>query len=472
MSSNKKAVTAGIWYVISNALTKGLALFTLPIFSRILTTEQFGMVDNFNSWKSILVTIVSLDLYASILRAKIEYEEQLDSYLSSILSLATLSSVFFFILTKVWNEQFQQWMGLDKQLLNIMCFYILFYCAFIFIQTKHRACMEYKNLTILSMINTVGSLGLSLAFVLLLEDKAYGKILGDTLPMILLAGAIYVMIFAKGKTAFSWDYWKFGLSFSLPLIPHHLAGNVLSQFDRVMITNMLGFQYTGLYGMAYKVALTLTIVWSSFNSAWSPWFYDKMKSENYKEIYEYSKPYVLTFWLINIIVLAIAPEILKLLAPPEYYSGVYVIPFVLMGIFFQFIYSLYVNIQFYHKKTKYVPIGTLISALVNIGLNYLLIPIYGFIAAAVTTLIGYLILFLLHRYFSRKVEQKKLFNERFITTVILANSLLTGIYLVLYSTLLWRYLFTIGLILIIGLNNKELMSKAYLNILKKKKRKS
>lgn len=451
MSNNKKslngrALKSGFWYTINSFLTKGLSIITVPIFSRILTQREYGIVNNFNSWLSVLTIVASLNLYASITRAKIDYEEDIDTFISSILILSTISVIILYGCTLLFQKNVQSIMGMDIKLISYMFFYIIFSNAFNFIQTKHKAFLKYKSFTIISFITVIISVILSLILVSIMKEKYFARILGITLPIMFVGLGMFFNTIKRSKKIINLKYWKYALVLSIPLILHLLAGNILSQFDRIAIAKINGFNEVALYGMAYNVASLLSIVWTSFNGAWIPWFYEKMKVNNFEEIRKVSKYYINAFMMVAILLLAFSPEIMIIMAPSNYYVAIYVIPPVLLGFLFQFMYSLYTNIEFYHKKTMYIPIGTVLSAIINIVLNIIFIPKYGYIAAAYTTLVGYMCLFIFHYFMVKYLFKDTLFNIREISKYIIIFTLIVVLYTMLYKYYTLRYLLTIILV--------------------------
>lgn len=440
---NKRALKAGGWYIFNNFLQKGIIFITAPIFSRILSTTEYGLVTNFQSWVTVLSIIVSFDLYSSIQRAKLDFEDDLDSYLSSILTLSTIITLFFWCGSLIFQDYLCKWLGMTPALINFILIYIFFYTAFNFLQTKHRVCLEYKAFTIISITTTSISFLGAIVLVYICKEKYWGKILGDNLPILCISIFIYFKIMLKGKKYFNKVYWKYALSLSVPLIPHHLAGNILSQFDRIMIANICGFEKTAIYSMAYNVALIMSVVWTSFNGAWAPWFYEQLNKKNYKKIKEISSTCVLVFFIITLGLTTIGPEIIKVMAPTSYYEGTNIIPVVVFGVFFQFIYSLYVNIEFYNKNTKFIPMGTILSAVINIVLNLIFIPYYGYKIAAYTTLIGYLFLYVFHFYISKRMYKNEIYDEKYILKFILSIPIIIMVYNYLYKKVILRYILSL-----------------------------
>ncbi len=130
-----------------------------------------------------------------------------------------------------------------------------------------------------------------------------------------------------------------------------------------------------------------------------------------------------------------------------YMEAIYVVPPVVIAYAFQVVYSLYVNIEFFSKKQKYIALGTTIAAIVNIVLNIVFIPIFGYLAAAYTTLAGYILLFFIHFYFVNKMKKTEWYDTKFNLIFLSGSLLLLPLSIVLYRF----YIIRIGIILILGI---------------------
>ena len=134
----------------------------------------------------------------------------------------------------------------------------------------------------------------------------------------------------------------------------------------------------------------------------------------------------------------------------EYYEAIYLMPPIAAGIFFTSFYNLFSNVLLYYKKTKLIMIATFIATITNVILNYIFIQIYGYIAAAYTTLVAFLILAIIQFVFMRIVlEGKKLFNDRFLWSIAATLVLISFFVNFLYNNDVMRYLVIV--LLIIGL---------------------
>lgn len=458
---NNKVIKAGIWYTISNFFIKGIAFITMPIFTHLMTQSDIGAFSNITSWFGILAIITTFELYSSIVIARFDHKDNIDDYISSILSLGTIITGIFYLIVIIFSTYFQKLFNMDMNTIHILFIYLLVYPSIQTYQTKNRITYNYKMSTLVSIGSSLISVLISLACVLLCSNALEGRILGFYVPSIIFALIVYIYLIRK-SSKIKLKYWKYALSISIPIVFHLLAGNILSSSDRIMITKMVSKEANALYTVAYSCSMAVSILWTSMNTAWSPWAYEMMNAKKYDSLKKASKPYFLFFFVIVIILMFFAPEILYILGGKDYMEAVFIIPPVMVGLIFQFVYSLYVNIEYYNKKLKNIALGTIIAATINIGLNFLFIPIFGYIAAAYTTLIGYIILYLIHYLFVYKLGSTSWYDTKFFIKYLIASILLMIIMNVLYNYIYIRYgLIIVACILIIAyiIKNKTTLKK-------------
>ena len=144
-----------------------------------------------------------------------------------------------------------------------------------------------------------------------------------------------------------------------------------------------------------------------------------------------------------VLAICFGPEIIRIIATPDYYEARWVVPPVAAAIFFTFIRSFYCNIEFYYEKTKFVMVASSGAAVLNVVLNYLFIPFFGYIAAAYTTLVCYIILILLHycmyRIVCRKMKLNRVYNDRVLFFMGILILSFMGIITIFYDYLIVRY---------------------------------
>lgn len=447
-----KSLKAGVWYTVSNFLTRGIAFITTPIFTRVLTTSEYGQYSNFVTWQSLLSILVTLELYSSIARAKFDFEKEIDRYVSTITLTGTLFTMLCYGVTVLFMPFFSELFSLKPAYIHIMFCYLLTAPALPNLQAQTRVLYKYKVTIALSVASTVAAPLVALFMIYLSEDKLFGRIFGQELVLMVINSCIYIYILYRGR-GFHIKYSKYALAYAIPLIPHMLAGNLLGNFDRIAIQKLCGSEDLAFYSLAYNCALLANILWSSFNQAMGPWLYENLASNSSEQIKKVSLYYISIFMLGAVGIMLLVPEVIWLLGGDGYAQAKYVMPPVIMGCCFQFAYSMYVNIEMYEKKTVMISIGTLAAAGLNILLNFWFIPIFGYIAAAYTTMFCYGVLLVFHYILVRRLQRHIVYNNRFNAVLLAVMCGITVIMELLYNFELVRRWLLAGYIaaLLIGL---------------------
>ncbi|MEK3901319.1 lipopolysaccharide biosynthesis protein [Paenibacillus sp. FSL R7-0179] len=396
---------AGGFYLIGNLFDKAILFLTIPIFTRLMSTSDYGIVNTYMSWVSILSLVVGLSLGHSIRTAFIDFKENFEAYISSILFLSFLNFLVSSVLILIIMYSFFKEVNL---ILVIFCL-VQSYMTFIIncISIKYMMTMEYIKKTILLALPNVLITVLSIALLVNIENN---QALGRIIPYIMVTSVvgIYLLVssFVKGKKIISKIYWKYSISLSIPLIFHGLSMNILSVADRIMITAFRSAAETGIFSLVYSLSMIALVVTSSMESVWIPWFTKKLQQGEKNIINKRVNLYIELVVVVIIGLLLISPEILVFMAPEEYWGGRNLIPPVVLASFIIFLYSISVDLEYYYKSTKVIATNTVIAAMINIGLNFIFIPHYGAIAAAFTTVIAYAVSFGIHYRAARKLDNE------------------------------------------------------------------
>jgi len=459
--NGSKVLKAGVWYTVCSFLIKGMAFLTTPIFTRLLSKGEIGDFATLGSWISILSVVVTLNLANSVPLARYDYKKNFDGFISSI-TLFSISCTFLFsTIVFVFRNYISTFVGLPVYALYIVIIYLIVSPGMEILQAKLRIEMQYKPTVIMTFISFCTSLLLALLLVVSLEDGFFARSIGHYLPIIIIDFLISVSLIIRGKEL-SIEYCKYALVISLPLVIHHLSSNIMHSSDRIMIQKFCDSESVALYSVAYSGALIVNLIRNSMESAWDPWVFEMMNKERGFEIKRYSYPYITLFSLLCIGLVSVAPEALMLMGGNSYREAMYVIPPVVLAYYCSMIYSLYGGLERYHKKQKIFPFIGGTCALINVALNYVVIPTFGYIAAAYTTLISCFLEMLLHYLYSRKKGYSKVYSTPFNLLCIVLMAIICLIMMSLYSLLVIRYaliVIIIILLLIIALKNKQTVIK-------------
>lgn len=438
-SNNRKALKSGLWYTFSNFFVRSIGFLSTPIFTRLLTHAEYGAYNNYTSWLAIITIFVTLNLESSLISARFDYKDKFDEYIFSILSLSSLSAVIWFIFLNVFSKQAESFLGLDRAYINAMLLYLLFLPAINLFQARERYYYEYKKTVITSLILAIGTAFVSVLLVINLNDKLTGRILGSVIPTVIIGLIFYIYFIRKGKKV-KIKYWKYVLPICLPYVPHLLSMTLLNSTDRIMIKHWCGDEATALYSLAYNCGTLVTMFLTALNSAFSPWLGEKLSERNYRDIRDFSKKYIVAFLFLAIGIMIIAPEILLILGGKSYLEAIYVMSPVSMGCICQFLYTLFVNVEQFKKKTIGMAIASAVAASVNLLLNWIFIPRYGYLAAAYTTLVGYLCLLCIHMFLVYRLKLSIIYSYKFIACAFAIAFILMIIITMGYNNEIMHYI--------------------------------
>lgn len=419
---SSKIAKAGAGYVVGEYLLKGITFISAPIFTRLLTTEEYGIVGTYSSYEAILSIIIGLALHSSINSAKVTYKENIDKYVSSIVMVELVSDVLWIVLGNVFYFLYAQRIGFSRVIVNVL----IIHSAVNAIKQVYTAYIsltyEYKTYLGMSYFNALSSIGISVLLILtvLKQDKVLARVTGTMVPLLLIAIYICIHIFKKSRPRLDREYCSFAIKYSIPIIPHGISQIILNSFDRIMIKEMVGASEAGVYSFAYTISAIVNVAKTSLENIWKPWFFEKMEAKKYEEIRKGATNYTIGMGAFTAMILMITPEIIMILGDRDYWgSSDCVIP-VLIGGFFSFLYSIPSIVEYYYKKTKFIAVGTFIAAALNIILNYFFIPQYGRVGAAYTTLFTYFVYFFLHFVLAAKIHGESIFSLKAILCVSIA----------------------------------------------------
>ena len=341
---------------------------------------------------------------------------------------------------ELFRPYFEHLFKMDIMYIRAMFLYVMFLPAFSYLQAKHRIYRKYRFFVAFAVSSALLRTVTAVVLVLLMQDKLMGRVIGYVVPPTMLNMVLWAFIVYRGKRI-DRECVKYAAAISIPLIPHALSGIVLGSSDRIMITHFIGEEATAMYTVAYQISLLANLLWTSMNQAWAPWLYDSIHDDRRAAIDRNSRIYLGVFAILVVGVLLVTPEAMLIVGGRQYYEAKYVMPPVILGCAFQFVYGMYVNLEIYSKKTFLISIGTVSAALLNVALNAVFIPKFGYIAAAYTTLAGYAALFAFHFIIVRvKIpELSNLYSRRFIACVLAALAVLSAAALVLYRNDMVRY---------------------------------
>ncbi len=456
-------VKSSFAYTVCNIVQRGLSIITLPLFSRLLTKAQYGQATVFASTEAVLNIFLTLYLaYGSFDTAMIKFSDDRDRYLSAINGLCTALCLGFLVIYIPLRDVLNPWLRFPTGMVLIMVAQVLLNNLLACWYGKERFEYHYKN--VIGMTLGISFLAPVIAYFLVMHtaEKGYARIIGYFIPTLIAGIYLYITTTIKGKGLYHKDYWKYALGFNIPLIPYYLSQVIYNQSDKLMIERMVSMEAAADYGMAYTLALLTNIIINAVNNAYVPWVYRRIKSGDLKKNRTVAGLLLAMVAGMLLMVIAVSPEVIIIGASAKYATAIWSVPPVAMSVIFIFYTQCFTSVEFYYENKSALVSSTATSAILNIVLNWLLIPRFGYVAAAYTTLISYIVLTMMHyRAYQRTITANdvpdELYNFKLMNGITIGFLLSGFVLMALYPYPAVRYVMICAALIVIFMKRKRLL---------------
>lgn len=398
-------------YTITSIINVAIPFFLLPILTRYLTPEDYGIVSMFTMLTSVISPFIGLSVNGAISRKYYDREDtDIWAYVFNgillISATAIIVSLVFYVFAGVISKI--SYFPVDSlwMVIAVVVSQIIVSILLSLWQVQKKA----RNFGLFLNLKTLTNLIMSIIFVMSLQLGWQGRIYGHLLTDLIFAVIAIVIIYRNQwiKASFNKDYIKHALMFGLPLIPHALSGTIISMSDRFFITNMVGLAATGIYTVGYQVGAVVNLFASSFNNAYVPWLYERLKKNEYStkvKIVKFTYLYFIGIILAAIVLGYLAPIFLSVFLGKSFNeSSTYVI-WIALGYAFNGMYLMVVNYIFFAQKTGSLAMVTFATSMINLVLNFFFIKAFGAVGAAQATTVVYAIKFIMVWILSAKVHK-------------------------------------------------------------------
>jgi len=408
MSLIRSFVKDGLIYAIPSFITRGLSLFLVPVYTRVLSLADYGAFDLLMIFGNLVNLTVSFEVSQGLARYYTD-EQDHDSkvvYASSAFWFTILCYTAFLLLALGFSKKLAVLVigrdGMDGYF-QIGMIYVWLNGIFYLIQNQFRWELRSKNYAVLSIIVALvtACLSVSLAYGLKwgLTGFLFGMVGGA------FVGCVYGLWYLRSsfRFRFEWDRLKEMLTFSIPLVPSGISVFLSLYIDRLLINHYLTLDDVGLYGIGFRLASVVGLVMVGFQSALTPLIYVHYREQNTPQELAQIFRFFLSFALLVFAILSLfSHEILVLMTTPAFYSAAPLVVFLVPAILLSNMYIFAPGIAI-AKQTHLLMKISLIGAVLHTLLGLLFIPVYGVSGAAVATLLGYGCVFAMYMFFSQRL---------------------------------------------------------------------
>lgn len=440
---------AGVWFTICAIVQRGISVISMPIFTRLFSTEEYGAYNLYTSWFMLFGLVITLNLQQEVFNKGLsDHVEERPEYSTSQAILITLLVLAFYAVYLLLGGAINAMTGMSTLLTSLMFVDVWSSSIVSLWLARRRFDYAYKPLIAvtlgISFVSVV--LGIFAVWVAPDEWKVVARVVSNLLPFFVAAVFVLASFVKRSCCLFNREWWRNSVRMGVPLVPHYASQVLLNQADKILISWFLDNVKVAIYGVAHSAGLLLAMVNNGINSSYVPWLYGKLRSGDCRSVSGVSNALILLVALLVFLLMLLAPECVAVLATAEYVDAIWCIPPIATGVVFSFMYTLFVNVEIYYGKAGYVATASILSAVANIALNLIVIPVFGYISSAYVTAACYLGTAVLHYHFMKRALKDagiicRIYDARFIAFAVVLTCAFAAISLGLYTVGAWRYAF-------------------------------
>lgn len=395
MSDHKEIIKHSFNYLAATIATKALSFISVPVYTYLLSVNDYGVINVFLSATSIIAILLTLNTEVAVSRYYYDAKD-IEDFKDFVGTSVRLNLIIFCIMSSLFlvcSGFVSDYLGVEH-LLAIAFIPFAFYNVLNSIfQQIYQPLLQSKKIAIVSSLQSYTSFGLSVLFIILLDEKKYyGLVLGSLVAMLLVGSYSFRQITAYCNKSFNKRHLKYIFSYSLPYLPYSLSGVIIDTFGKLIVGQQQGFESAGLYSFAQNISSLMLIIISVVHSTWNPYYFTYMNNKDYLSIRtDYSIIWRLTLFF-AIALSLFGCEIGTLLGRPEYLRQLFLIPVFMFGYCFSQWSYVYMRNVGYEKKMIWNAVIVIVSGLVNIVANASLIKIYGPIGVALSFALSYMVM--------------------------------------------------------------------------------
>lgn len=395
MADFKEILRHGANYLAANLATKALAFISIPVYTRLLSTHDYGIVSIFIGVAGIMSNLLTLCIDQSTARYYFDKKDERDfkQFVGTSVVLASLVFVMNSIILITNAPALGRLVKLDTETVYLLLPYCMVSIVGLTFDQIFNPMKQSKKIATSSLFRVYLGFTFAVIFIFIFKDKKYlGQILG-----LITAGAFMIVFWVRNIRkyfifSFKKEYIKYILTYSVPLIPYALSGVIIEQFGKITLGSSISVSTVGYYSLALTISSIVSIITVITHQAWSPYYFEYMNSKEYVR-HDQDITRIFRISLVAAMTISIfGKEIGQILASAKFTASLNLIPIFTYGyVFHQLSYVYMRNVSFV-RKSYLLTVIVLISGTSNILLNLLMIPAFGEIGAALSFAMSYMIM--------------------------------------------------------------------------------
>ena len=419
MSKEKQLLKNTTIVSIGKIATQLITFFLLPIYTAVLTKEEYGIVDLLNTLVSLVFPIITLQIEQGVFRYLVDYRKDNDKQKEVITSVISfifkqlIVYIVIFLITSIWINNSYKYFLAGNIVATMLTSILLQIC---------RGLGDNKRYSFGSFLVGASTVVLNVIFIVAFKWGAYGM-LGATI----LANIIAIIYISASKKIYNYfDIKKYNkgllkeiIKYSIPLVPNIISWWIVDASDRSLITWILGIGQNGIYSAANKFSNIFMTLYGVFNITWTESaainINSKEKDEFFNKIFDFT---IRFFGTLALAIIATIPFIFSFLINETFAEAYNQIPILMIAGIFNVLVSFIGSIYVAKKVTKEIAKTSIGAAIINIIINFALIKFIGLYAASISTVLAYMVMFIYRLIDCRKYVILKV-NKKLITSLLI-----------------------------------------------------
>lgn len=383
----------------AEVLNRVLPFLLLPVFTRVLSASEFGLVATFTVVVSIFASLAGLSSHGSVNVAYFRLpRDELPSYVGSVLGVLAMSTVVVGMALALASPLLQNWTGFSTGWL----FAALLIASMQFITLINLVLWQAEERSVAYSIYqfslALTTTALSLGFVVVLRFGWRGQVLAILAATTTFAIISILVLRRRGmlRRPTQRAHMLEALRFGVPLVPHNLAGWLITGLDRLYLTALVGSTSTGVYAAAYQVGLIVSVLATAFNRAWVPYLFRQL-TEGGQDARRRIVQITYVYFIMILAGAALLGVSARLFLPhflgPAFGESAGMVGWIALGYAFNGMYLMVVNQLFYARKTGWLATASVMAGAAHAVISYLLIARFGLRGAAIATTVSFGLMF-------------------------------------------------------------------------------
>jgi len=417
-------------YGLGGVLQRIVGFLMVPLYTYYLSPRDYGTIELLDLASYVLAMFVGLGLGSAVVRFYYDYEERAERnevISTAILFLVPVNAAILVLLHFLSGPISRLVLGQDgnRYFFNLVFISLAFSIVNGVLLSYLRAKQQAVLFAVLSVLQLALGLGLNIYLIAGRRMGVLGALYSGVITQAVISVLLLSLIVYEVGLGFSTPKLKGMLRFSAPLVPAGIGMFVLNFADRFFLRKYSSLSVVGTYALGYKIGMSLNaLLLTPFYLFWSAYMYEVAQKENAKELFARVYEYLMLGLLFGALGISLfGPDAVSVLAPPSYWAASQIVPIVALAYVFSGLFYYFQLGMALSKQTEFRAYAVGASALLNILLNFLLIPRYGAYGAAWATLFSFLVLAGLSHHFSQRLYRVPYHLGKLVKATLIAAAI-------------------------------------------------